>query len=126
MAVIARSGQRAGAVVVRAFPWRFLVVPLAMTALAVGSAAVAELAYSSRALPGLTVAGVAVGSLEAPALRERLESEIAAPGAAAGVTPRDGDREGTTTNGALGIVPAVDPAVAAAPPSGTSGPRADR
>src|SRR5438093_5042233 len=99
MAVIARSGQRAGAVVVRAFPWRFLVVPLAMSALALGSAAAAELAYSSRALPGLTVAGVAVGSLEAPALRERLEREIAAPWAAAGVTLRVGDRGWTQKNG---------------------------
>src|SRR2546428_338631 len=126
MAVTARSGQRAGAVVVRAFPWRFLVVPLAMTALAVGSAVVAELAYSSRALPGLTVAGVAVGSLEAPALRERLESEIAAPWAAAGVTLRDGDREWTTTNGALGIVPDVDAAVAAALAYGKSGSALDR
>jgi len=126
MAVIARSGQRAGAVVVRAFPWRFLVVPLAMSALALGSAAAAELAYSSRALPGLTVAGVAVGSLEAPALRERLESEIAAPWAAAGVTLRDGDREWTTTNGALGIVPDVDAAVAAALAYGKSGSALDR
>src|SRR2546425_2275767 len=122
MAVIARSGQRAGAVVVRAFPWRFLVVPLAMTALAVGSAAVAELAYSSRALPGLTVAGVAVGSLEAPALRERPQSEIAAPWAAAGVTLRDGDREGTTTNGAPRILPDVDAAVAPALAYRKSGP----
>src|SRR5438094_410770 len=126
MAVIARSGQRAGAVVVRAFPWRFLVVPLAMSALALGSAAAAELAYSSRALPGLTVAGVAVGSLEAPALRERLESEIAAPWAAAGVTLRDGDREWTTTNGALGIVPDVDAAVAAALAYGKGGSALDR
>src|SRR2546430_4663064 len=126
MAVIARSGQRAGAVVVRAFPWRFLVVPLFLRALALGSAAAAELAYSSRALHGLTVAGVAVGSLEAPAVRERVESEIAARWAAAGVTLRDGDREWTTTNGALGIVPDVDAAVAAALAYGKTGSVLDR
>src|SRR5438034_1316542 len=85
MAVIARSGQRAGAVVVRAFPWRFLVVPLAMSALALGSAAAAELAYSSRALPGLTVAGDAN---QAP-----VSGELALAGGDLRITPPQLGRE---------------------------------
>jgi len=126
MAVIARSGSRAGSVAVRAFVWRILIAPLAAVAIALGFAAAAESAYASRALPGVTVAGVEVGSLQAAAVRERLQAEVAAPWAAGRVTIRDGGREWAMTNGALGIVPDVDAAVSAALAYGKAGSALDR
>src|SRR5919108_2328531 len=125
VAVIARS-RRAATTAVRAFPWRVVIVPLATCLLALAVAVAAEAAYAPRALPGLTVAGVAVGSLDAAAVRERLEAEVTAPWAAAPVTIRDGERSWTTTNGALGIVPDVDAAVADAIAFGKAGSAFDR
>lgn len=86
-----------------------------------GVALVAQVGFASRALPGLRVAGVAVGTLEAPALRERLSTELAGPWGAAAVRLRAADREWTTTNAELGISPDLDAATVAALTYGKTG-----
>lgn len=83
--------------------------------------AVGRLAFDQRALHGLSVAGVAVGGLEAAEIRARLAAEVARPWAAAEVRLVDGARTWTTTNGALGIAPDLDTAASAALAFGKTG-----
>ncbi|MEA2660736.1 MAG: hypothetical protein QOH08_308 [Chloroflexota bacterium] len=79
-------------------------------------------AFADRALPRVTVAGVEVGTLSAPELRERLVREMARPWAAASVTVQGPDGlRWTTTNAALGIAPDVDRAAAEALAYGHTG-----
>ena len=89
MAVLARSGERTLRPA-RRFLWKLIVAPLVVVTLALAFAAAAATAYESRALPGLSVGGVAIGSLEGPAIRTRLESELAAPWSASTVTLTSG------------------------------------
>jgi vancomycin resistance protein YoaR len=119
MAVLARSGERASAR--RGTPWKLLFAPLAVLLIALGLAVAAEAAYAQRALPGVSVAGIAIGSLETAALRERLDNELAAPWASATVTLSDGERTWRTTNAELGIAPDLDAAVAASLAYGKTG-----
>ena len=120
MAVLARSGERTLRPA-RRFLWKLIVAPLVVVTLALAFAAAAATAYESRALPGLSVGGVAIGSLEGPAIRTRLESELAAPWSASTVTLTSGGSVWRATNGALGIAPDLDGAVATALAYGKGG-----
>src|SRR6267378_4294490 len=90
MAVITRSGEQSRTS--RRGVWMLAVAPIAAIALAVGAAFAADAVYAHRALPGMTVGGVDISSLEAPAIRERLAAEIAAPWASSKVALVDGSR----------------------------------
>jgi vancomycin resistance protein YoaR len=124
MAVFARSGQQTQTS--RRGAWKFAVAPIAVIALAIGAAFAVNAAYATRALPGMTVGGVEIGSLEASVLRERLGTELAAPWAAAAVKLTDGSRTWQATNADLGIAPDVDAAVTAALSYGKAGSLVDR
>ena len=119
MAVFARSGERASSR--RGTPWKLLLAPLVVLLMALGFAVAAEAAYAQRALPGVSVGGIAIGSLEKGALRDRLDNELAAPWAGAAVTLSDGERTWRTTNAELGIAPDLDAAVAASLAYGKTG-----
>lgn len=124
MAVFARSGQQAQTS--RRGVWKFAVAPIAVIALAVGAAFAVNAAYSTRALPGMTVGGVEIGSLESAAIRERLASELAAPWATSNVALADTARTWRATNADLGIAPDIDAAVSTALSYGKAGSIADR
>jgi vancomycin resistance protein YoaR len=124
MAVFAGSGEQTRTA--RRAVWMFAVAPIAVIALAIGVASAANAAYAQRALPGMTVGGVAIGSLDASAIRQRLASELAAPWAASTVALVDGSRTWQTTNAELGIAPDIDAAVTAALTSGKAGSVLDR
>jgi vancomycin resistance protein YoaR len=124
MAVFARSGEQARTS--RRGVWMLAVAPLAVIAIAIGAAFAADAVYAHRALPGMSVGGVEIGSLEASAVRERLTNELAAPWATSTVALVDGSRTWQTTNAALGIAPDIDAAVAQALSYGKSGSVLDR
>ena len=124
MAVLARSGDQTRAS--RRGVWMLAVAPIAVIGLAVGVAFAADAVYAQRALPGMTVGGVEIGSLEASAIRDRLAAELAAPWATSSVTLVDESRTWQTTNAALGIAPDVDAAVTVALTYGKTGTVMDR
>jgi vancomycin resistance protein YoaR len=124
MAVFARSGDRAGSS--RRVAWKLAIAPLIVLVLALAVGAAASVVFAQRALPGIAVAGVAVGSLEESAVRTRLQNELVLPWAASTVVVSDGARTWRSTNGALGIAPDVDRAVAAALSYGKTGTLVDR
>ncbi len=109
MAVFARSGEQTRAP--RRGVWMLAIAPIAAIALAAGAAYAADAAYAHRALPGMTVGGVDISSLEASSIRERLSAELAAPWASSTVMLVDGSRTWRTTNDDLGIAPDIDAAV---------------
>src|SRR5439155_25435424 len=119
-----RSGEQASSR--RGAPWKLLLAPLVVVGMALGFAVAAEAAYAQRALPGMSVGGIAIGSLEKAALRDRLDREIAAPWAGATVTLAGGERSWRATNADLGIAPDLDAAVAAALAYGKTGGVLDR
>jgi len=90
-------------------------------ALAIAATLAIGAAYGARTLPGLTVAGMPIGSLDAAGVRSRLAAEMAGPWAASVVTLRDGDRTWSASGSDLGIAPDVDAAVDAALRFGRSG-----
>jgi vancomycin resistance protein YoaR len=124
MAVFARSREQTRAP--RRGVWMLAVAPIAVIALAVGAAFAVNAAYAARALPGMTVGGVEIGSLEAGAVRERLSTELAAPWAASTVALVDSSRTWQATNADLGIAPDIDAAVTTALSYGKSGSLVDR
>jgi vancomycin resistance protein YoaR len=124
MAVFARSGEQARPA--RRAVWMLAVAPVAVIALAVGVAFAATAVYAERALPGMTVGGVAIGSLQGNAIRNRLATELAAPWATSTVTLADGSRTWRATNADLGIAPDIDAAVTAALAYGKAGSVLDR
>jgi vancomycin resistance protein YoaR len=126
MAVLARSGERTMRSGRRGLRRPLLLAPLFLVVLALGLAVAADAAYAQRALPGVSVGGVAIGSLPASDIRERLEAEIAVPSAASTVTLSDGARTWRTTNANLGIAPDLDTAIAAALAYGKTGTPFDR
>ena len=125
MAVVARSGEQTQRTSRRGV-WMFAVTPIAAIAIAIGAAFAVNAAYATRALPGMTVGGIEIGSLEAGALRERLASELAAPWAGSAVVLVDGARTWRATNAELGIAPDIDAAVSSALAYGKSGSLIDR
>lgn len=124
MAVAARSGEQTRAA--RRGVWMLAVAPIAAIALAVGAAYAADAVYAQRALPGMTVGGIEIGSLEASAIRDRLSTELAAPWATSTVALIDESRTWQTTNAALGIAPDIDAAVTVALTYGKTGTVLDR
>ena len=99
-----------------------LVAVLAIASIAL----VVQVGFESRALPGLRVAGVAVGALEADAIREALRAEAARPWAIATTRLVTGERVWSRTNAELGIAPDLDAATAAALSYGKTGDPFDR
>ena len=124
MAVVARSGEQTRAS--RRGAWMLAVAPIATVALAVGAAFAVNAAYATRALPGMTVGGVEIGSLEATAIRDRLATQLAAPWATSTVALVDSSRTWQATNADLGIAPDIDAAVTAALAYGKAGSLVDR
>jgi vancomycin resistance protein YoaR len=82
--------------------------------------------YADRALPGVTVAGVHVGSLEAAAIRDRLDTELSRPWAERAVVAVHDGQSWRTTNGELAVAPDVDTAIATALAYGKTGSFAER
>lgn len=120
MAVAATERQR-DARRSRGLSLRLLVVPLTVVAAAAALVFAAPYVYAERALPGVSVAGVHVGSLDAVAIRERLDSELSRPWAERSVVASHDGRTWRTTNGELSVSPDVDAAVAAAVSYGKGG-----
>ncbi|HKY51438.1 MAG TPA: VanW family protein [Candidatus Limnocylindria bacterium] len=120
MAVATREGE-SGARRGRAIPLALVFVPLAVVAASVALVFAASQLYADRALPGVTVAGVHVGSLDSAAIHERLQTELAGPWADRAVTATFDGQSWRTTNGELAVAPDVDTAVAAALAFGKSG-----
>ncbi|MEP6694336.1 MAG: VanW family protein [Chloroflexota bacterium] len=125
MAVAAREGERAVRRS-RGVSLRFVVLPLTVLAAAVAIVFAAPYVYAERALPGVTVAGVQVGSLDTAAIHERLNSELAQPWAQRAVVATHDGQTWRTTNGDLAVSPDVDTAIAAAVAYGKSGSPIDR
>ena len=124
MAVAARSGEQTRAP--RRGVWMLAVAPIAVVALAVGAAYAADAVYAQRALPGMTVGGIEIGSMEPSAIRDHLSTELAAPWATSTVALVDESRTWQTTNAALGIAPDIDAAVTVALNYGKTGTVLDR
>ena len=114
MAVIARNTKRERRARLRALSWSLVIVPLAIICGALAIFVGADQLYADRALPGVSVAGVDVGSLTRDAALERLQGELARPWAESTVVATYEGREWRTTNGALGVRPDLDAATDAA------------
>jgi vancomycin resistance protein YoaR len=125
MAVAAREGER-GAQSSRGLSLRFVVVPLAVVAAAVAIVFAAPYVYAERALPGVTVAGVDVGSLDTNAIHGRLDTELTRPWAQRSVVAVHDGQSWRTTNADLAVSPDVDTAIAAALAYGKSGSPVER
>jgi len=121
MAVAARESERS-----RGVPLAFVLAPLTIVAAAVAVVFAASYLYADRALPGVTVAGVHVGSLDSAAIHGRLESELTRPWAERSVIAKHDGQTWRTTNADLAVAPDVDTAVAAALTFGKSGSPAER
>lgn len=93
---------------------RVVLALLAVAFTLVGGAFAVDAAYADRALPGLRVAGVHVGSGDVAGIRNQLESEIGRRVADGRIIVSYSERTWTTTNAALGIAPDLDAATAAA------------
>jgi vancomycin resistance protein YoaR len=120
MAVAAREGER-DARSGRGLSVRFVVLPLAVVAVALAIALAAPFVYAERALPGVTVAGVHVGSLDTAAIHERLDSELTRPWAQRAVVAAYDGQTWRTTNADLSVSPDVDTAIATALAYGKTG-----
>jgi vancomycin resistance protein YoaR len=120
MAVAAREGER-DARSGRGLSVRFIVLPLTIVAAALAIVFAAPYVYAERALPGVTVAGVHVGSLDTTAIHERLDSELTRPWAERAVVAVHDGQSWPTTNADLSVSPDVDTAIAAALAYGKSG-----
>src|SRR5205823_337128 len=126
MAVIARNAKGERRARLRALSWSLAIVPLAIACISLAVFFAADQLYADRALPGVTVAGVDVGSLTRDAALERLQGELARPWAQSTVVATYGGREWRTTNGALGVHPDLDAATDAALAYGKSDSLLDR
>jgi len=120
MAVTASQGER-GARRSRGLSLRFIILPLTIVAAVAAIVFAAPYLYAERALPGVTVAGVQVGSLDASAIHERLDSEIMRPWAERAVVAVYDSHSWRTTNADLAVSQDVDTAIAAALAFGKSG-----
>jgi vancomycin resistance protein YoaR len=122
VAVITRDAERGHrARRLRALSWSLVIAPLTVVCVALAIVFVAQELYSDRALPGVTVAGVDVGSLTRQATTERLQNELARPWSESTVAATYDGRSWRTTNGALGVRPDVAAAAEAAVAYGKTG-----
>ena len=127
MAVIARDAQRGRiARTLRALSWSLVIAPLTIVCIALATIFTAELLYADRALPGLTVGGVNVGSLDRAATLEHLQAEVSRPWLESTVIATYDGRVWRTSNAALGVHPDVVAARDAALAYGKTGPLLDR
>jgi len=128
VAVITREARRGRLVarLVRAMSWSLLIVPLTVICMALATVFAAEVLYADRALPGVTVAGIDVGSLTTDAARERLEVQLAAPWAQSAIVARADGKTWQTTNGALAVHPDLAAAAEAAVAYGKDGTLVDK
>jgi len=120
MAVAARQSE-SDARRRRGLSLRFAVLPLTIVAAAVAIVFAAPFVYADRALPGVTVAGVHVGSLDTGVIQERLDSELTRPWAQRAVIAMYDGQSWRTTNADLAVSPDLDTAIAAAIAYGKSG-----
>jgi len=123
MAVAARERDRGER---RSLSLRFVVLPLSIVAAVAAIVFAAPYLYAERALPGVTVAGAQVGSLEAAAIRERLDTELARPWAERAVVAVYDGQSWRTTNGELAVSPDTDTAIAMALAYGKTGSFSER
>ena len=112
--------------VVRGLSTRLSASLLAVLLALVAVALVAQFGFGSRALPGLRVAGVSVGALEAEGIRAALAAEASRPWASATTRVVAAERTWSRTNAELGIAPDLDAATAAALAYGKHGSLFDR
>ena len=127
MAVITRDARSRGfRARLRALSWSLAIVPLAIVCVALAIVFAAEQLYADRALPGVTVAGVDIGSHTRASARERLESALTQRSEESDLVVTYAGREWSTTTAALGVHPDVDGATEAALAYGKRGPLADQ
>ena len=126
MAVVTRDTARTKRSRLRSVSWSLAIVPLAVICVLLAIAFTAEWLYADRALPGVTVAGVDVGSLTKPAVLDRLDRELASPWSESSVVATSDGRSWQTTNGALGVRPDVAAAAQQALSYGKTGNVLDR
>jgi vancomycin resistance protein YoaR len=128
VAVITRESGKGRRVtrIVRAMQWSLLIVPLTIVGLAVAIVFGAQTLYADRALPGVSVAGVDIGSLTRAGAEERLRTELETPWAESTIVARADGRTWTTTNGALAVRPDMAAALDGAFALGKSGTLIDR
>lgn len=122
MAVVTRDARRG----IARLPWSLALIPLAVISVALAIAFGTDKLYTDRALPGVTVAGVQVGSLQRADVLDRLNSELARPWSENAVVATHDGQRWSTTNGALGVRPDVAAATAAALAYGKTGSVGDR
>ncbi|MEK7862519.1 MAG: peptidoglycan binding domain-containing protein, partial [Chloroflexota bacterium] len=115
MAVVTRDATRGRfRSRIRTLTWSLAIVPLTVLCVALAIVFAAKELYADRVLPGVTVAGVDVGSLPEGAVIERLQSELSRPWAESTIVATAEGRTWRTTNGALGVRPDLAAAVQAA------------
>jgi vancomycin resistance protein YoaR len=125
VAVAAREGERE-ARRGRGPSLTLFLLPLAILTAVAGIAFAAPYLYADRALPGVTVAGMHVGSLDSAAIHQRLDTELTRPWAERTVTAVHDGQTWRTTNADLAVSPDVGTAVAAALAFGKSGTPVER
>ncbi len=103
-----------------------LLVLVGAIALPLAVVVAADVVYADRTLPGVSVAGVDVGSLSRAEALARLEATVAVPFAGSAVTLAHDGRTWTMTNGALAVRPDVTAAADAAVAVGKRGSVVDR
>jgi vancomycin resistance protein YoaR len=128
VAVITREAGKGRRVarLVRAVQWSLLIAPLTIVGVSLAIVFAAQVLYADRALPGVTVAGVDVGSLTRADAEERLRVELETPWSESTIVARAGGQSWTTTNGALAVRPDMAAALDAAFALGKSGTPIDR
>jgi vancomycin resistance protein YoaR len=127
VAVVTRDTDRAKLrALLRARTWATVLVPLSALCLVLAIGFAAEWLYQDRALPGVMVAGVDVGSLTRGTLVDRLDQELATPFGDSAVVVSANGRTWRSTNGALGIRPDVAAAADGALAYGKTGSVGDR
>ena len=127
VAVATRDTDRAKLrALLRARTWAPALIPLSVLCLVLALAFAAEWLYQDRALPGVTVGGVDVGSLTRATLVERLDQQLATPFGDSAVVASASGHTWPSTNTALGIRPDVAAAADSALRYGKTGSLLDR
>lgn len=122
MAIFTRTHRAIAAELLPGPRWpRIFILPAIVLALFISTAVAMDTAFAGRAIPGLRVGGVEVGTLESAEIRARL-AETVGPAIAAGRVHASLDGRGfQATNAELGLVPDLDRAVTQALSFGRGG-----